>query len=1466
MRQPFLSSTLAVLIAGTGQPALLAQAAAAPQPAITYQGRLMESGVAVTGDRSFVFSIMDSGGTEHWTSGAQTLQVTGGLYSVVLGATGMPALPAAILAMPGLMLHVTISGQAMTPDVDIIPALQALSAWNLVGSFGGDLSGTQTQTLVMNLQGLPLDLTTTPPAVGQALVFNGTKWTASSVAGTGGPAGPQGAAGPAGPTGSQGPIGPAGAAGSQGALGPVGAAGSQGAQGPAGAAGAAGAMGPAGASGPQGLPGASPFALNGSNAVFTTGSVGVGTLVPAASALLDLSSTTQGFLAPSMSSAQRMAIAMPATGLTVYDSSLNDLYEFNGTAWVTPGSSSAGMAWLAPVNGLAAAAPASPSAGDRYLATASWGISPANSANQIGTYSGSAWSFATPALETAVFAAAPGNGYVFNGVAWTPFTATLAQMGAAPAQVLTWNGSAWTPANPAATGVTSVTASAPLASSGGSTPNLTLGTVPVGSGGTGATTLTGYVQGSGTGAMTASSTIPYTAISGLGSAAMLNAGTGANGLVQLNGSAQLPAVDGSLLTNLPGVGSDGLNNTRGGVYALGASPTGNVNTAFGARALFPDTTGSANSAFGASALQSNQAGQSNTAVGYYSLAANTNAGLNIAIGPWALAAQSYDNGGTAYSSLNVAIGYNSLASNNPTSSLNGMNNIGLGINSLYFNTTGSNNIAIGPGAGYNLTTGNDNIDLGNQGVAAESGAMRLGTAGHQTTTYIAGIAGVTLSGGTQTVVVNGSGQLGAVASSSGTVSSITAATPLTGGTITGTGSIGITQAGTGSAGYLSASDWNTFNNKGAGTVTAVTASAPLVSSGGATPAISLGTVPIANGGTGATTAANALAALGIINGNNTSLGMSALAAETTGSFNTAVGGFAMAADTVGGFNTAFGTRAMGAVVNGYSNIAIGFSALGSSVSSDDNVAVGMEALYSQSWTTGAEYNSGNVAVGSYSLYSNNPVSTSTGVYNTAVGDGALYANTTGAYNIGIGSSGGNALTTGNFNIDIGHSGNAGEAGTVRIGTPGNQTRTFIAGITGVTPGGGGAQAVVVDVNGQLGSMAISAGGVASVTATSPLVSSGGSAPNLTLNTVPVASGGTGTTTLTGYVQGNGTGAMTASATIPATAVSGLGSASLLNAGIAASSVVQLNSSAQLPAVDGSLLTKVKIGSDSSGSTAAGASALPLCPGFYNAAFGSSALGANTTGYYNTAVGAQALAGNTSSFGNVAVGYQALNTSTGAGPYGNTAVGAMALVADTTGTANVALGYLTLEGITSGSNNLALGFTAGTALTTESNNIDIQNNGTPGDSGVIRIGSVGLQTQTFIQGIRGVTTGQNNAIAVMIDSSGQLGTISSSIRFKEDVQDMGGLSSRIYGLRPVTFRYKVNPAGVHVGLIAEEVEQVMPELVVRGNDGRIETVAYQDLAPMLLNELQKEHLKSQELQAENAELKARLARIEKALGL
>jgi hypothetical protein len=177
-----------------------------------------------------------------------------------------------------------------------------------------------------------------------------------------------------------------------------------------------------------------------------------------------------------------------------------------------------------------------------------------------------------------------------------------------------------------------------------------------------------------------------------------------------------------------------------------------------------------------------------------------------------------------------------------------------------------------------------------------------------------------------------------------------------------------------------------------------------------------------------------------------------------------------------------------------------------------------------------------------------------------------------------------------------------------------------------------------------------------------------------------------------------------------------------------------------------------------------------------------------------------------------------------------------------GNYNVALGDGTLTS-NNGSQNVAVGAFAGSNLTTGSFNIDINNSGVAGDVQTTRIGD-SSQFAAFIGGIRGRTTGTANAIPVLIDSNGQLGTTSSSRRYKEDIDDMAEASAGLMRLHPVTFRYKkayvdgLKP--VDYGLIAEEVAEVYPDLVARDSEGRVETVQYQKLTPMLLNELQKQH--------------------------
>jgi hypothetical protein len=264
----------------------------------------------------------------------------------------------------------------------------------------------------------------------------------------------------------------------------------------------------------------------------------------------------------------------------------------------------------------------------------------------------------------------------------------------------------------------------------------------------------------------------------------------------------------------------------------------------------------------------------------------------------------------------------------------------------------------------------------------------------------------------------------------------------------------------------------------------------------------------------------------------------------------------------------------------------------------------------------------------------------------------------------------------------------------------------------------------------------------------------------------------------------------------------------------------------------------------SSNTASGGGALQSnATGSYNTADGNSALYSNTIGGYNTAIGFEALQLNTTGSENAAIGNAALELNTTGSS--NTAIGTVALGQNSAGVGNTAIGSGALWAITTGSNNTAIGQNAGVYSNPgNNNNIYIGNAGIYTDSDVMRIGTAGQQAYTYIAGIYGNTTSVNNAVEVVIDSNGNLGTTSSSRRYKEDIQDMADASSGLLRLRPVTFRYKKpysdGSQPVQYGLIAEEVAEVYPDLVARSADGQIETVRYQVLGSMLLNELQKQN--------------------------
>ena len=267
-------------------------------------------------------------------------------------------------------------------------------------------------------------------------------------------------------------------------------------------------------------------------------------------------------------------------------------------------------------------------------------------------------------------------------------------------------------------------------------------------------------------------------------------------------------------------------------------------------------------------------------------------------------------------------------------------------------------------------------------------------------------------------------------------------------------------------------------------------------------------------------------------------------------------------------------------------------------------------------------------------------------------------------------------------------------------------------------------------------------------------------------------------------------------------------------------------------------------------------------GIVNTAVGSGALRDNTDGNFNTAVGQQALAANISGQENTAIGFVALanhptgnfNTAVGSSALlnttagQNTAIGAHALQTNDTGTSNTAIGNGALVSST-GSGNIALGQNAGGSVTTASN--------------VTCIGTSGanVDNTTWISHVFGVTTQSGMTAPVIVSNTGQLGTVSSSRRFKHDIRPMEKTSEAILGLKPVTFHYKSDETNTpQFGLIAEEVAAVNPDLVMPDENGNIYSVRYDQVNAMLLNEFLKEHRKVEKLEATLGDLAEQLQKI------
>lgn len=660
---------------------------------------------------------------------------------------------------------------------------------------------------------------------------------------------------------------------------------------------------------------------------------------------------------------------------------------------------------------------------------------------------------------------------------------------------------------------------------------------------------------------------------------------------------------------------------------------------------------------------------------------------------------------------------------------------------------------------------------------------------------------------------------------------------------------------------------------------------------------------------------------------NTANGSNTLNTATTGSANTAIGDGTMFRNTTGGSNTATGKSALHDNTIGSQNTATGYFALSQNTTGTNNIALGYNA--GSNLTTGSgNIAIGHVGVaGEVNIIRIGTSQTDTFLTGIIHGDGsgltgiAPAAGSVTSTQLASGLTLG-GTTTGSFSGPL--AGNASTATSATTATTATTAGSFTGSLAGDVTGTQGATAIsAATVTGKALTGYVSGSGT--VAATDTILQAINKVNGNVALKAPLASPTfTGTVTATAF-SGNGSGltgvtasstATTANFDIPST--NGAGSQGVITQG--GSRLIHTfgtNNFFAGPSAGNFTMTGVSnigIGNRALfsnttgvGNTASGYAALNSnTTGYNNTASGQNALYSNTIGNNNTASGINALLLNRTGSQNVAIGNSALlmqgyspgsdwpsnntavgfealkfneptstvtgidNTALGASAltlnttgFGNAASGKGALESNTTGYHNTASGAYALASNTTGASNIAIGRDAGYSLTTGDGNIVIGHYGVAAESATIRLGT--SQTKAFVAGIRGTTTDQANAVNVVIDSNGQLGTISSSRRYKEEIVDMGDASARIQALRPVTFRYKQAYADgekpIQFGLIAEEVAETFPELAVFNAEGQPETVKYQDLTPMLLNEVQKQQRRADAKDGEIGELKKRLVELE-----
>jgi trimeric autotransporter adhesin len=514
-----------------------------------------------------------------------------------------------------------------------------------------------------------------------------------------------------------------------------------------------------------------------------------------------------------------------------------------------------------------------------------------------------------------------------------------------------------------------------------------------------------------------------------------------------------------------------------------------------------------------------------------------------------------------------------------------------------------------------------------------------------------------------------------------------------------------------------------------------------------------------------------------------------------------------AAQVVGGANSNLflGANAGNLTMTGNQNLGVGQGSLSNNTTGIDNVGAGFEALALN--TSGSV----NTAFGVDALASN-----SKGNDNTAMGASALAENTTASDNTGLGFSALAANSTGSNNTAVGSSSlSESTSGSHNTAVGFNSLFVLETGNQNTAIG----ESALNNLGGILGSggsanIALGYQAGLSLRTGSSNIYIGSDAANTTENnTIRIGTPGIQTSAvIAGTITGNGGG------------LTNLGAAQLTGTLPATLAMPAISATTTDIISAGAIGNLLLFGNNTQNFYGGGAGALTTT-GSDNTAFGSGAFHKTAGGSDNTVFGAGALFNNASGSGNTAIGDDALTSSS------------------------------------TGSSNIAVGINAGSAFTgSESSNIDIGSQGVAGDASTTRIGSA--QTKTFIAGISGVTVSGGAAVSVL--PNGQLGTVTSSARFKTNIQSMADASDVLLSLHPVTFKYKpeLDPQGIpQFGLVAEEVAKADPDLVLRDEQGKIYTVRYEAVNAMLLNEFLKQHHRVEEQNAEIETLQQKAAKVD-----